>query len=118
MDTRGLRQIDSQLLEADDYLRKVVECLVNEYRPERIYLFGSQARGQAKLHSDYDLLVIVEKKPSWKERKRVHQVLWRTGLRRAMDIVLFTKKGFETRIDLQSSLPGVISQEGKLLYAA
>ncbi|HAM59033.1 MAG TPA: hypothetical protein DCQ64_27910 [Candidatus Rokubacteria bacterium] len=33
--------------------------LVATYRPERIFLFGSRARGTAGPDSDYDLLVVV-----------------------------------------------------------
>ena len=109
---------ENTLLETDSYLRKVVECLVTEYHPEEIYLFGSKARGDERANSDYDLLVVVRHKPDWKEKKRVHQVLWRAGLRKAMDIVLFSKEGFDARIDVKTSLPSAVVEEGKLLYAA
>ncbi len=37
----------------------IVERLVSGLHPERIYLFGSQARGQADEGSDFDLLIVV-----------------------------------------------------------
>ena len=39
-----------------------VRCrrLVDAYRPERVYLFGSRARGEGGPDSDYDLLVVVD----------------------------------------------------------
>ena len=37
-------------------LAEVVRRLVAAYQPERVYLFGSVARGDADLDSDYDLL--------------------------------------------------------------
>ena len=40
-------------------LNDIVSRLVEAYDPERIYLFGSHARGEAGPDSDYDLLVIV-----------------------------------------------------------
>jgi len=45
------------LPEADvSALADIVERLVDAYTPERIYLFGSKARGDAGPDSDFDLL--------------------------------------------------------------
>ncbi len=43
----------------DPNLADVVRRLVNAYRPERFYPFGSVARGDAGPDSDYDILVVV-----------------------------------------------------------
>jgi hypothetical protein len=43
----------------DPVLDAVVRRLVEVYHPERIYLFGSAARGDANRDSDYDVMVIV-----------------------------------------------------------
>jgi predicted nucleotidyltransferase len=40
-------------------LGEIVRRLVDAYQPERIYLFGSWARGEQNADSDYDLLVVV-----------------------------------------------------------
>ena len=45
---------------SDPVLAEVVRRLVEAYRPERVYLFGSVARGDAGPDSDYDLLVVVQ----------------------------------------------------------
>ena len=37
----------------------MVRRLVDAYHPERVYLFGSVARGDAGPDSDYDLMVVV-----------------------------------------------------------
>jgi predicted nucleotidyltransferase len=50
----------ASVLTADDSaLKQLVDRLVEAYRPERIYLFGSVARGDAGPDSDYDLLVVM-----------------------------------------------------------
>lgn len=41
-------------------LAQIVERLVEAYQPERIYLFGSKAHGDAGPETDYDILVPVE----------------------------------------------------------
>ena len=40
-------------------LARVVERLAEAFQPERIYVFGSQTRGEATSDSDIDLLIIV-----------------------------------------------------------
>ena len=37
----------------------MAECLIETFHPERIYLFGSYARGDVTPDSDYDLMVVV-----------------------------------------------------------
>ena len=43
----------------DQTLAGIVRRLIDAYRPERIYLFGSRARSDFGTDSDYDLLVVV-----------------------------------------------------------
>jgi uncharacterized protein len=43
----------------DPAVKEIVSRLVALYKPERIYLFGSAARGDAGVDSDYDLMVVV-----------------------------------------------------------
>lgn len=56
----------------DPILDEIVRRLVCEFAPERIYLFGSQARGDAGPDSDYDLMVVVGKrgKPGYELAER------------------------------------------------
>jgi predicted nucleotidyltransferase len=86
--------------------------------PERIYLFGSVARGDSGPDSDYDLLVIVpDDAPEERRRSRLaYQVLHGTGI--AADVVVCTRRYFEDRLHLRASLPATVLREGKLLHAA
>jgi predicted nucleotidyltransferase len=43
--------------DTDAVLAEIVRRLIAEFQPERIYLFGSRARGDAGPDSDYDLLM-------------------------------------------------------------
>ena len=47
-------------MSVEDPLRDAIIRLVGEFRPQRVFLFGSQARGTADDHSDFDILVICE----------------------------------------------------------
>lgn len=43
----------------DPNLRIAIDRIVAAYDPERIYLFGSRARGEEHGWSDYDLLAVI-----------------------------------------------------------
>jgi predicted nucleotidyltransferase len=51
----------------DGIIRDIVRRIVDTAQPERVILFGSQARGDARPNSDFDVLVI---KPSDEPRYR------------------------------------------------
>ncbi len=99
-------------------LHDVVHRLVEVYEPERIYLFGSVARGESGADSDYDVLVIVPDDAPEKRRRSqlAYEALW--GLNVAVDVLVWTKTAFESRLHLKASLPSTVTREGKLLYAA
>lgn len=96
----------------------IVERLVEAYQPERIYLFGSKARGDHGEDSDFDLMVVVpdEAPEDRKQSRLAYERLWGTGT--AADVLVWTRERFESRTRLRASLPGTILREGRLLYAA
>lgn len=102
----------------DPKLAEVVHRLVRAYEPDRVYLFGSHARGSAGPDSDYDVLVVVpDDAPSERRRGRLaYEVLWGTGT--AADVVVWTRSQFEGRAHLAASLAATVLREGKLVHAA
>jgi predicted nucleotidyltransferase len=102
----------------DPVLAEVVRRLAHAYRPERIYLFGSTARGEAGADSDYDLMVIVpdESSPEYRSCDLAYRVL--RGLRVAKDVLVWPRTEFEKRLHLNASLPSTVLREGRLLYVA
>lgn len=105
-------------LEADLTLREIVRRLVDAYRPERIYLFGSKAREDADVDSDYDLMVIVPNSASREQRgsRLAYEVLWGTGA--AADVIVRTRDSFDSRLHLRASFPATVVREGKLVHEA
>ena len=102
----------------DSALADVVRRLVEAYQPERIYLFGSVARGDASADSDYDLLVVVPDNalPERRRSRLAYESLRGTGT--AADVLVCTTSYFEDRRLLKASLPGTVLREGRLLHAA
>ena len=112
------KQSGSELLLQDAVLAEVVRRLVEAYNPERIYLFGSKARGDEGPDSDYDLLLVVsDDAPPERRRSRLaYETLRGTGA--AVDVLVCTHSYFEPRCSLKASLPGTVLREGRLLHGA
>ncbi len=111
-------KLEAQILANDPALAEVVRRLVQAYAPERVYLFGSVARGEAGPDSDYDLLLVVpDDAPPERSRSRLaYQVLHPTGI--AADVLVCSHSYFEARTGLKASLPGTVLREGKLVHVA
>jgi predicted nucleotidyltransferase len=80
---------------------------------ERVYLFGSHARGTATRRSDLDLLIFWE--TDLPPLERIGQVLWALrDLPFPVEAVVLTPQEFENRRELPF-LRGVL-KEAKLIY--
>ncbi len=110
--------MEADILRDDLVLAEIVRRLVAAYEPERIYLFGSKARGDAGPDSDYDLMVVVpDDAPPVRRRSRLaYEALRGTG--RAADVLVCTRSSFDSRLHVRASLPATIVSEGRLLHAA
>lgn len=98
------------------FLPEIVRRVVDAYHPVQVYLFGSEARGDASGDSDIDLAVIVPDDASAERAspRKAAEVLW--GLERGADVLAFRKSEFAARGGVVASLPWTIRREGKLLY--
>ena len=67
---------------SDPTLVELLRRLEPAYEPERVYLFGSRARGEAGPDSDYDLLLVVpdDAPPERKRSRLAYEVLRGTGV--------------------------------------
>lgn len=103
---------------ADPVLAEIVRRLVVAYEPERVYLFGSVARGYAGTDGDYDLLLVVpDDAPEERLRsRRAYEVLWGLGV--AVDVLVSRRSAFDARARVRTSLPATVLREGILLHAA
>ena len=100
----------------DTLLDQVTRKIVERFDPERIVLFGSRARGEARGDSDLDLFV--EMQTDRPPPERAIEVAAIFGLRRwPLDVVVYTPAEVERLRRVRGTLLSIIEAEGKLLYA-
>ena len=101
--------------EVRDLLPTIRRRLVSRFRPERIVVFGSQARGDATQHSDLDLLVVVPDKTDIRSATRdMYEVL--DDLPIAKDIVVATLADIERLGNLVGTILQPALREGVTIY--
>jgi predicted nucleotidyltransferase len=100
-------------------IEDMVQAVVKEVRPERIYLFGSCARDSYTPDSDVDLLIVEQRefgpdRNRWSELKRIRKAL--KPFHVPKDVLVYSQDEFER---CQDSINHIIShavREGKLIY--
>ncbi len=103
----------------DEAITEITRRLVEYYRPVRIYLFGSVARGEDGPDSDLDFLVVVPDEVPADRLRGGGVYSYTSGTGYAKDIVPWRVSDFELRArHVEASLPATVMREGKLLYEA
>jgi len=99
-----------------DLLREIVDRLARGLQPERIYLFGSQARGMADEKSDIDLLIVVPDSdlPRHQREAFSYDLLW--GLPTPVDLIVLTRDEFQRASQVKTSLATRAQIEGQVVY--
>ncbi len=108
------------IMSADPALRDIVDRLVRGYDPERVYLFGSAARGEAGPDSDYDIMLVMpdDARPERMDARDAYSDhLW--GLEVPVDVLIVSRAYFDAAAEqVAASLPAAVLREGALLYVA
>ena len=89
--------------------------LIEKYKPEKIILFGSAARGDAAPGSDVDLLIIKRDTPPF-SADRIMEVSSLIERDVPVDFLVYRPEEFEKRVSLGDPFIGMILKEGKVLY--
>jgi len=97
----------------DDVIRQIGE----KFKPRKIILFGSYARGNPRPESDIDLLVVMD--TSLREVQQ--EILIQQNLEMdlfGLDLIVMTPTKLEERVTLGDSFLREILREGKIVYEA
>jgi predicted nucleotidyltransferase len=93
----------------------MVERIVRQFRPVRIILFGSRARGEAGPWSDVDLLVVL---PEVTDKRQAMVEILRalSDLPVCKDVVVTTPEELERRGHVKGDVLRAALREGKVIY--
>lgn len=97
--------------------KQLAQAIAKHYKPEKIILFGSAARGDYRADSDIDLLIIKEsdKKKAYRI-KEVFESLREVPRLYPLDPLVYTPNEIRERLSLGDYFIKRIMREGEILY--
>lgn len=95
----------------------IKEKLIEGFNPEKVILFGSQARMDTDKNSDVDLLVIIEPKGN-RRKLMVEMDRALRGLNYARDIIILSSSEFEKDKLIAGTIARYAYKEGVVIYGS
>ena len=96
-------------------IESITSQLIEKYKPEKVILFGSAARGDAGYDSDADFLIIKKNTP-YKGRDRMIEVSRLIKRNIPADFLVYRPEEFAKRLSMGDPFLEMILEEGKVLY--
>ncbi|MFQ5771128.1 MAG: nucleotidyltransferase domain-containing protein [bacterium] len=101
----------------DKEIKNIVRQSVRLYKPEKVILFGSLAKGELNQGTDIDLFIIKSDVPELGV-DRIRQLDALIKYRLATDFIVYRPEELEQRLKLGDPFVKSILEEGKVLYDA
>jgi len=101
--------------ELNSEIQHILDQIIQKYKPLKVILFGSAARGEFNKVNDLDFLIIKEDVPLYGlNRMRELDELIERNI--AADMLVYRPDEFEERIKLGDPFIKTIVKEGRILY--
>jgi predicted nucleotidyltransferase len=99
----------------DNLVRDIVRRIVQATQPDKIILFGSRARGDARPDSDFDVLVIKDSdEPGYRRDASLYLAL--AGMNAPVDLMVYTPEEVREWSAVPQAFVTTAIREGKVLY--
>ncbi len=95
----------------------VISRMASALNPEQIILFGSRARGDHRIDSDYDVLIIVPDTTESTLKLAGDALIAARGKRFGMDVVVYTHSEFENSLRERHDVVYHAMKDGRVVYA-
>lgn len=96
------------------HIQHLCDRIAQEFKPEKIILFGSQAYGQPTTDSDVDLLVVMPYEGS--PFKQAGEILKRLKVWMPIDLIVRSSADIEQRLNIGDQFMRDILKRGKVMY--
>jgi len=93
---------------------EVVRQIAEKFRPQKIILFGSYARGNPRPESDVDLLVVMD--TLLKESQQSLEIRRHLGVMFGLDLIVYTPEHLHDRLQMGDWFLRDVLKEGKVVY--
>ncbi len=102
-------------IDYEEAIKNITDQIIEKYKPEKIILFGSAARGEFGPDSDADFLIIKDETPYY-GADRIRELSGMIDRNIPLDLLIYRSEEFSTRMNLGDPFLNDIIKEGKILY--
>ena len=106
----------AKILEKNPKIKKIIQTIAENYKPESIYIFGSYAWGKPTKDSDLDLFIIKETDEWFFKRPTTVRKPLFSDYPMAMDIFVLNNKEIKTSLKRGNIFLNKILSQGKKVY--
>jgi predicted nucleotidyltransferase len=96
-------------------IENITNQIIEKYKPEKIILFGSAAKGELKPDSDVDFLIVKRETPHYgADRMRELSRLIERNV--PIDFLIYRPEEFDKRLEMGDPFLRTVLKEGRVLY--
>jgi len=96
-------------------IQNITQQIIEKYKPEKVILFGSAARGKPNLDSDVDFLIIKKETPLY-GADRIRELSRMIDRNIPLDLLIYRPEEFQKRLQMGDPFLKSVLKEGKVLY--
>jgi len=102
--------MDRKKYKVDKNLKRFLEKINKKFQMEKVILFGSRARGDEKVYSDYDIIMISKDFKNLKWHKRIEEIVkfWESD--KDIDVLPYTPEEFEEKLKMRTMVRQAVSE--------
>lgn len=95
-------------------IKLIMRQLIEKYKPEKIILFGSAAKGNFRTDSDLDFMIV--KQTTKNKAERMREVSSLVSRKTPADFLVYTPEEIKRRLAIGDYFVEDVLKEGKVLY--